>query len=145
MICMARSSVDSPSPEKALELPGEFFPLLDLGAMAALGEHHELRTSNRAPVDLGSAARHDAILFAPQDESSHAAHAFEEVWQARVVHVGLPCDARGLRAALLPGLELLRRRLGAVEVGELRRALGSEHAGSQVALSGQLELVQDLA
>src|SRR5262249_18026795 len=116
-----------------------------LRAMAALGEYHELRAPYRSPVDLSGAARHYAILLAPQDESPHAAHAFEKVRQARIVHIGLPSDARGLRPALPPGLELLRRLLGAVEVRELWRARRIEHARSQVGLSGEKELIQDLA
>src|SRR6185436_17811474 len=113
--------------------------------MAALGEYHELRAAYRAPVDLGGAARHYAILLAPEDESPHAAHAFEKVGEARIVHVGLPSDARGLRPALLPGFELLRRLLGSVEIRELGRARRIEHARSQIGMSGEEKLIQDLA
>src|SRR5260370_1964376 len=107
------------STQKTLDFLDELRRLLDFGHMPTLVESDELRARDALIVKLGDAERHDRVLLAPNQERRETGNPVEQMRHALVEHVGLPCDARRLRARVFPCLELLRLLLAAEERGKL--------------------------
>src|SRR6185437_1982477 len=93
--------------------------------MAAIIENREPRFGifERLLVGLCGAHGHQRILAPPYYLRWQAADALQEMGQALAMKNRLPGDARGFRACVLEGLELLRGSLAAIELSELRRGL----------------------
>src|SRR5215813_8762676 len=68
-------------------------------------------------IAVRSRDRNNPVLVAPDDKSRHL-HASQKMRQGLAVHVGLPGDAEAHLARDIPRLELISRRLGAIDAVE---------------------------
>src|SRR5579884_628101 len=76
-------------PDERDHQAGERLGLFHIDAMSGTGNGFEPRLAQRARVQFAGAARHDAVVLAP-DHQGRRADAAEEMRQGRRVHVWLP-------------------------------------------------------
>src|SRR5216684_5596156 len=78
---------------------------LDFGHMPTLVESDKLRARDTLIVKLSDAERHDRVLLAPNQKRRQTGDPIEQMGHALIEHVGLPREARRLRARVFPCLE----------------------------------------
>src|SRR5206468_3220113 len=94
----------------------KFVNLLNFRTVPAAVQYNQLRTRNGPVVGFTCTQWHNGILAPPHDEGRKGAHAAQDVWQARVMHIGPPAQQTRQLARRLPGLRLFWRGITAVQL-----------------------------
>lgn len=106
---------------------------------------HDLRLRQCFLVLADAVTGYDAVFLAADQHRRQlgVGGTAQQPGQAGVEHVGFPADAGALGASIFEQLELLRRHLTTVDVGELVLLAGD--TGAQIGIDGAGEHVVDLA
>ena len=118
---------------------------LGFRAVPAVVKDEQFGACDGPVVGLSCGYRDDAVVLPPDDQCGQTLDPFQEVGQARIVHVRLPGQAGGLGPGIFPGLELVRRFLDAIESGKFRSGRRVVYAGVQICSRSDDEEVQDLS